>query len=201
MPLLNGKSDSKFWFWFCMEKSIQIEKHFNQEQHMFRRNKDSERLPVTRRSNLSPFSTFSPDFWEPARWFDDVFSRDLFPSTQESQFLSPAIDIEESDTEYLVSADLPGVKKEDINVESSGNQLTISAERKYEKTEGRKRDRQERYFGAYQRTFTLPSGVKADEIRADFSNGELMVHIPKGEQNRAKKIEIADQKSSEQAKH
>jgi len=168
---------------------------------MLRRNRNSESLPVTRRSNLSPFSAFSEDFWEPMRWFEDTFKRDLFPSLPEPQFLSPAIDIDETDTEYVVSADLPGVKKEDVNVESSGSQITISAERKYEKVEGRKRDRQERYFGSYQRTFSLPAGVKADEIRADFSNGELTVHIPKGEQNRARRIEIAEPTSTTKAKH
>lgn len=159
--------------------------------------RNAERLPVSKRSGMS-LSPFFEDFWEPMRLFDDFFRRDYLPSMSmaEPQWLSPAIDVEETDSEYLVYADLPGVKKEDINVECSENQLTITAERKYESVEGRKRDRQERFYGKYQRSFTLPQGIRADNIQADFSNGELVVHVPKGEESKARKIEIGERSTS-----
>lgn len=166
-------------------------------------NNRREGLPVTRRPSgfLSPWFE---DFFEPTRWFDDFFGRELSPMYGERSFLSPAIDIDETDSEYIVTADLPGVKKENVSIECSGNQLSISAERKYESTEGRRSDRRERYYGSYQRSFTLPTGADADRIEASFEGGVLTVTIPKGEQAKARKIEIGAPKtagSEAKAKH
>jgi len=155
------------------------------------RNERAERLPEFRR----PSSFLSP-------WFEDIFdypsmldpflSRDFLPFERQSRFLKPAIDIDETTDEYIVSADLPGVKKEDVSIECTGNQLTISAERKYESVAGRKSERQERYYGSFQRSFALPSGADADQVEASFEGGVLTVRIPKGEQARSRKIEIGD---------
>lgn len=148
-------------------------------------NQDQSNYPQSRRSNfLSPWGN---DFWEPGSW-DNFFSPEL--SSFDSKFLSPAIDVEESDNEYLVSADLPGLKKEDISIDCSGNQLTISAERKYEKQEGKKQGRRERFYGTYQRSFTLPVGVDTNKIDAAYDGGVLTVHIPKGENIKSKHIPI-----------
>lgn len=157
----------------------------------------SQRSPVSRRSQFS--TPWFDDLFEPTRWFDDMFRRDLAPAA-EGKFLSPAIDIDETDSEYIVIADLPGVKKEDISVECSGSQLTISAERKYESTEGRKSDRRERYYGSYQRSFTLPSECDPDKIEASFEGGVLNVHIPKGEQAKARRIQIGEGRSQAQSR-
>lgn len=152
----------------------------------------ADRLPISRRSSL--FTPWFEDYFEPTRWFDEFLGRDFLPLTAGEGFLAPAIDIEETSDEYLVSTDLPGVKKEDINIECSGNQLMISAERKYETVEGRKQDRRERFYGSYCRSFTLPAGSDPEKIEAAFENGVLTVHVHKGEQAKAKRIQIGEKK-------
>jgi HSP20 family protein len=155
----------------------------------------AQRLPAERRSGF--FSPLFEDYFEPARWFDDFFNREMSRYGEQARFLSPAIDIDETDNEYVVSADLPGIKKEDIQIECSGHQLTISAERKSESTEGRKQERRERFYGTFQRSFTLPSGVDADKIQADYEGGVLTVRIPKGEEIKSKRIQIGEGKTPE----
>lgn len=153
----------------------------------------SEQFPISRHANI-----FGPWFEEymGSRWLNDFFSRELTPfSSNSDKFLSPAIDIDETSNEYIVTADLPGIKKEDLSIECSGNQLTISAERKYESPEGRRNERKERFYGTYKRSFTLPTGIDADKIEANFEAGELTVHIPKGEQAKTKVIQIGEKKS------
>jgi len=157
----------------------------------------ADRLPVNRRSGF--FSPLFEDYFEPARWFDDFFNREMAGMRDQARSLAPAIDIDETADEYLVTADLPGIKKEDINIECVGNQLTISAERKYESTEGRKQERSERFYGTFQRSFTLPSGVDAENIQASYEGGVLTVHVPKVEQAKPRKIEIGEGKSSQAA--
>jgi HSP20 family protein len=149
-----------------------------------------DRSPAPRRSSF--LSPWFDDYLEPTRWFGG-----------EDRFLAPAIDIDETDDEYIVSTDLPGVKKEDISVECVGNQLTLSAERKYESSEGKKSDRRERFYGSYQRSFTLPTGVDTDKVEASFEDGVLCVRIPKGEQAKSRRIQIGESKnrSSEEQKH
>ncbi len=153
-----------------------------------------ERMPANRRSTF--FSPWFDDYFEPNRWFDDFFNRDLSTFGSQGRFMPPAIDVEETAEEYLVSADLPGIKKEDINIECEGNQLTISAERKYESTDGRKQERRERFYGTFHRSFTLPTGVDADKIQASYEGGVLTVHVPKVEQAKPRKIAIGASKAS-----
>lgn len=158
------------------------------KKDIINRNNRTEQMPMTRRSSF--FTPWFDDFFEPTRWFDDFAPKSMSPTYGEHRMFTPAMDIEETPEEYIVTADLPGVKKEDISIECSGTQLSISAERKAESVEGRKTDRRERYYGAYQRSFTLPAGVDMDKIEASFESGVLTVQIPKGEQARARRIEI-----------
>ncbi|MGZ3726110.1 MAG: Hsp20/alpha crystallin family protein [Pseudobdellovibrio sp.] len=151
----------------------------------------AERLPSRRARFFSPFaSSFFDDY------LDDVFSRDLAPFYGDDRVLSPAMDIDETATEYIVSADLPGIKKEDISIECSGNQLTVSGERKYESEEGRHSGRRERFYGSYERSFTLPNGVDSNNVKADFEGGVLTIHIPKGELAKSRRVEIGDAKKA-----
>lgn len=160
-------------------------------------------LPVTRRSSL--FTPMIDDYLEPTRWFDDFFrrdffGRDMFPFISnrlgerfnELRSRTPAIDIDETAEAYLVHADIPGVRKEDISVECSENQLTITAERKYETDRNQQRyeGRHERFHGTYQRSFALPIGVDTEKIEATYDGGVLTVNIPKGEKNKARRVEI-----------
>ena len=99
----------------------------------------------------------------------------------------PSVDVEEADNEYLVSVDLPGYKKEDIQVECTDNHVTIAAE--HSETETKRRNSR-RSYGSFFKSFTLPRGTDTEQISVDYENGVLMVHIPRGEEPRPRRIEI-----------
>ncbi len=105
---------------------------------------------------------------------------------------SPVVDITEDEKEYLVKAELPEVKKEDVKVTVENGVLEIRGERKFEKEEkGKKYHRIERSYGSFQRMFSLPEGVEGDQVKAQFKDGLLTVHLPKSEKAKAKVSEIA----------
>ena len=119
-----------------------------------------------------------------------------FPSLSEEGALSgfaPVINTREGEYAYHVEADLPGVKKEDISVDTKDNILTISGERKH-KEEVKKDDyyKLESSYGKFQRSFTLPEGVDTENIQASCENGVLEVTIPKLaiEDKKKQKIEV-----------
>lgn len=119
-----------------------------------------------------------------------------------------ACDIDEREKEYVVTFDAPGLKREDINVEVSGDTLTVSGEKKSEvKREGKGEYYQERRYGRFQRSLTLPKGAKADSLVASYEDGVLTLTIPKAvAAEGARKIPIttkSEEKSSEkkQATH
>jgi HSP20 family protein len=119
-----------------------------------------------------------------------------FPSLSEESALSgftPVINTREGEYAYHIEADLPGVKKEDISVDTKDNVLTISGERKH-KEEVKKDDyyKLESSYGKFQRSFTLPEGVDTENIQASCENGVLEVTIPKLaiEDKKKQKIEV-----------
>jgi HSP20 family protein len=104
---------------------------------------------------------------------------------------APLVDIVEDDKEYLIKVELPEVNKDDVKVTVEGDTLTISGERKAEKEEkGRKFHRVERYYGRFERSFTIPDDADADNVKAEFKDGVLRVHLPKSEKARPKQIEV-----------
>jgi len=104
---------------------------------------------------------------------------------------APSVDITEDDKEYVVKADLPEVKKEDVKVTVENGVLTITGERKFEKEEkGKKYHRIERSYGNFLRSFTLPDGSDGAKINAEFKDGVLQVHLPKTEKAKAKAVEV-----------
>lgn len=122
--------------------------------------------------------------------FEDLMKDQLFEGPEK---IAPAVDIAEEKERYVVKADFPGLKQEDIRVEVNGNTLTISAERKHEKEE--KDDKKhyhyyERTYGSFERSFTLPSDVDSDKIKAKVEHGVLTVDIPKTESKKAKEIKV-----------
>jgi HSP20 family protein len=124
------------------------------------------------------------------RFFAD-FGRPVEGDDYAGQTFSPAVDIKETQKEYLVTAEVPGIKKEDIHIEVADNLLTLKGERKFEKEDKNESyHRVERSFGAFTRTFTLPTSVKTEAIEAKFHDGLLSVRIPKAEEKVPKKIEI-----------
>lgn len=104
---------------------------------------------------------------------------------------SPLVDVIEDDKEYLVKAELPEVKKEDVKVTLEEGALHISGERKFEKEEkNRKYHRIERAYGSFERVFILPEGTKPDAIKASFHDGLLEVHLPKNGEPKHKTLEV-----------
>jgi HSP20 family protein len=104
---------------------------------------------------------------------------------------TPLADITEDDKEYVIKAELPELRKEDVKVTVENGVLTISGERKFEKEEKKKKyHRVERGYGSFVRTFALPEDADADKIKAKFKNGVLMVHLPKNEKAKPKQIEV-----------
>ncbi|PYK86471.1 MAG: heat-shock protein Hsp20 [Verrucomicrobia bacterium] len=103
----------------------------------------------------------------------------------------PLADITEDDKEYVIKAELPDVKKEDVKVTVENGVLTIAGERKFEKEETKKKyHRVERAYGSFVRSFALPDLAEGDRIKAEFKNGMLMVHVPKSERAKAKQVEV-----------
>jgi len=139
--------------------------------------------------------------WNPFREFEQManrmntmFSRSLLPAYDEpiaSSEWSPLVDVEESDKEYMIKAELPEVRRENVKVELENGSIRISGERKLEKEEaGRRFHRIERSYGAFERTFTLPEGTERKNVSAEFKDGLLKVHLPKGEGAAHKALEI-----------
>jgi HSP20 family protein len=104
---------------------------------------------------------------------------------------SPLVDISEDDKEYLIKAELPEVKKDQIKLTVHNGVMTISGERTYEKEEkGKKFHRVERAYGSFTRSFTIPDDADAAKISAESKDGVLLVHLPKTAKPASKNVEI-----------
>lgn len=104
----------------------------------------------------------------------------------------PSIDVSETDDQFLISAELPGMNKEDINISLENGRLSISGERSFEKEDkGKKYHRVESSYGAFERSFQLPDNVDAESISASYENGLLDISIDKSEEEVKKQIEIS----------
>ena len=125
--------------------------------------------------------------YEIDRFFDDY---GLGFKGQDSVW-SPSVDLSETDDHYEVKAEIPGMKKDEINISVKDNVLTLSGEKKQEeKSDNKNLYRVERMYGLFERSFTLPKNVKADEIKAKYKNGVLTVEIPKAEEVKPKEIVV-----------
>ena len=104
---------------------------------------------------------------------------------------APAVDIFEDRDEIVVRADLPGLKLEDIDIELTGETLTLRGERKFEDT-ARKDNyvRIERSYGHFQRSFAIAVPVRRDSVKASYRDGLLEVRLPKSEETRPKKVQV-----------
>lgn len=124
------------------------------------------------------------------RFFDDVFRSDV-PYPENYGSVAPSINVEETDNEFKISAELPGMKKDDIKITFENNILSISGEKKAEQDyKDGNFHRYERNYGKFARTVGVPSGVKLDKIDAEYKNGVLNITIPKAEEAKPKEIEI-----------
>jgi len=104
---------------------------------------------------------------------------------------APLVDISEDEKEYLIKAELPEVKKEDVKVTAEEGTLTIAGERKFEKEQkGKKYHRVERSYGSFVRNFSLPDDSSPANVRAEFKDGVLTVHLAKTEKAKPQQVEV-----------
>lgn len=141
--------------------------------------------------------------WNPAgeiealqRRMGSFFGRPLLHPARDDFFAAGEwtlpVDVSENDKEFVITAELPEVKKEDLKITLEDGALKIAGERKLEKEEkGVKYHRIERSYGVFERSFVLPEGTKPGEVKAEFHDGLLKVHLPKNKETRPKALEIA----------
>ena len=131
------------------------------------------------------------------REIDRVFGR-FFPSRDGGEdapsrqaVWAPRTDLVETADSYRLHLDVPGLSKNDLNINYKDNQLTVSGERTSDRTEeGDEYVRVERSFGQFYRAFTLPRTVSAEDISASYENGVLTINVPKSEKEKSRQIEI-----------
>ena len=135
----------------------------------------------------------------PRREFDEFSNRlgRLFPDTWSTAPIRkgwmPAVNVEEKAGELVLTAELPGLGEDDIEIELENNILTVRGEKREEREEGNEGGRYhlwERSYGTFQRSFTVPRTVKPEDIDAHFENGILTVHMPKVPEAKGRKISI-----------
>ena len=140
--------------------------------------------------------------WDPFRELEDmserlnrVFSRPTLRTTGKENLTvadwMPTVDISETESEYLIKAELPEVRKEDVKVTVENGVLTLQGERRQEKEEkGRRFHRVERSYGSFVRSFTLPESVDEGGVKAEYKDGVLALHLPKSEKVKPKAIDV-----------
>jgi HSP20 family protein len=136
--------------------------------------------------------------WEPLRELDELFRR-YSPShargnssrNGEEVNWMPAANISETKKEYLIKAELPEMRKEDVNITLQNGVITIAGERKHVKEDSDENTlRVESVYGAFSRSFALPDGIDSSAIRAESKDGILSIHIPKTPAVMPQKIDI-----------
>ena len=165
------------------------------EKEVARREHPREMESQERRRFRSPLE-------EMERWFEEAFPRPFLPQRLFTRFpelvpsfgaVSPQVDIYEDGNDVVVKAEIPGIKKEDLDINIKENMITISGEKKAEKKVERKDYyRFERSFGSFTRNLHLPAEIQSNKAKATFRDGVLEVRIPKSEaaQEKTKKIPI-----------
>ena len=139
--------------------------------------------------------------WSPFRALEDMLNRYSLVSGRrlssgengavDAADWRPAANISETDREYIIRAELPEVKRENVEVTVHDGVITIKGERRFEKADdSEKQHRIESFYGRFSRSFSLPADVDESAIRAESSDGVLRVHLPKTEVQKPKSIEI-----------
>ncbi|MES2462432.1 MAG: Hsp20/alpha crystallin family protein [Armatimonadota bacterium] len=113
------------------------------------------------------------------------------PAPYSGRMWSPSVDVAENENEIVLHAELPGLKQEDIDIELTGDTLTLRGERKFENQDSRENFvRVERSYGRFQRSFTLGIPVQGDKVTAAYRDGVLEVHLPKSEETKPRKVQV-----------
>ena len=150
---------------------------------------ESNPMAIMRYSTRNPWRELDTLASRLSPLFDDVF-----PTPSTSGNWSPAVSVEETADALVLTAELPGMGQDDIELEVENNILTLRGEKSEAREEGgehRKYHLWERRFGTFARSFTLPRTVRADDIEASFDHGVLTVRMPKAAEAKSRRIEIA----------
>ncbi|HEX4923653.1 MAG TPA: Hsp20/alpha crystallin family protein [Bdellovibrionales bacterium] len=148
-------------------------------------------LELFRPSNWYASREFATFQREMNRLFDQIWGDRANGAS--AVVVTPACDIDETDSHFIVTVDVPGMRKEDVKVEVDGDRLIVSGERKEEReTKERNKYHSERYLGSFRRELTLPTGVNPANVEAAYENGELKIAVPKMEAAQTKSIPVGE---------
>jgi len=156
-----------------------------------RRSQDQGALAPADQGFWSPFQELNRLRNQLSSLVTRPFEEFMAPATSFFEGWTPDVELYEDKEKFTIRAEIPGMKKEDIDVSLSGNTVTISGEKKREE-EQKKGDtyRSERFFGRFQRNITLAQPVNADKIQASYKDGVLTLSVPKAEEAKRKQIEV-----------
>jgi HSP20 family protein len=135
--------------------------------------------------------------WHPFREFENLYTemdrlaQSMFGGREGEGVWSPSADIIETDSAYILEIELPGVRREDVDVALNGNELVVTGEVKERKREGLFR-RRTRRVGEFEFRVTLPGDLRADDIEASLAYGVLNVYVPKAESTKSSKITVSE---------
>ncbi len=152
-----------------------------------------EMVKVERAKHLTHLEEMEKRFEEMFRRPFSLLAPSWFPRLKmdEMEEVSPTVDIFEDGNDIVVKAEMPGMKKEDIDVKLTEATITISGEKKKEeKVENRNYYRMERSYGSFSRSFSLPSEVQTEKAKAEFKGGILEIRVPKTEEARRKEKKV-----------
>jgi HSP20 family protein len=193
LPLgVRAKIAAPSWHSTC---GIEITKPIKEEGVMAEKNKEPETKAIAPRRPLVDLARWERDM---ERMFDDFWGRRMRPWWPERwsmpaalEISPPAVDLYEEKDEIVVKAELPGMDKDNIEVNLSDHSLTIKGEKKKEEeTKEENYYKSERSYGSFVRSIELPIEVQSDKVKATFKNGVLEVRLPKSEQAKAKEIKV-----------
>ncbi len=126
------------------------------------------------------------------RLFNDTFDRFFEDTgTRSNGTWSPSVDVSETETEILFTAECPGLEKDEIDISVNDGRLSISGERQFTEEEKTKHHRVERWYGKFHRSFLLPKSADAEKISAHLKNGVLTVTLPKKEEAKPRQIPVS----------
>jgi HSP20 family protein len=148
-----------------------------------------ERRSSTTAERWEPLSEFEQVTERMRRMLDQTFGGFAWAPPTEAAGWSPLVDIEEQDDTYVLEAELPGVKREDVDIEVVGNEIQITGEIKERERKGALR-RRTRRTGRFEYRVRLPDHVDASKVEADLDQGILTVRVPKAERSQRQKVEI-----------
>ena len=137
------------------------------------------------------YLTFHRPARNPFRFYNPFFAPLRAGTDADTYDWAPSVDISETDDTFEVRAEVPGVAKDDLHVSVKDNLLTLSGEKRQENVDDTQNYRRvERRYGSFQRSFTLPSEVATDDIKAEYSDGVLTLSIPKPEAAKPTEVPI-----------